>query len=116
MIFNKLSAIEKEIKEIRAVAEGFSIGELSLSRAARYLRIGTCTLKDAADAKELPAMMKPGVKNVKGKIVPTIFYRFRIADIREWQERRLTGPEKSEFTFDSKALIKSLVNDVKKNH
>jgi hypothetical protein len=83
LIIEKLEALERKFEELREEKACESIEEISLHKAARLLRIGTEKLIELANAGKLRAITYRDNERKKR-------YRFRLADIREYQKKRST--------------------------
>lgn len=85
MIFEKLISLEKELKALKKEHVRESIEEISLNKAARLLHLGASTVTQLVERGQLKARVyRVGHKKR---------YRFKIADITEFQESRSTDRE-----------------------
>jgi hypothetical protein len=83
LLFEKINSIERKIDELREEKGYESIEEISLFKAARLLHVGEEKVLRLVETKKLRAI--PYRDNDRKKR-----YRFRVADIREYQNKRQT--------------------------
>lgn len=99
MIWNEVQATKKMVSELLERKTVESIEEISLHKAAKLLRLGSETVIRHVERRELKARAYRDKNRVKR-------YRFRIADIKEFQERQSTPVvfEMPEFETDKEIL------------
>ncbi len=79
MIWDELQSQSKLIKKLLEKEEQFSIEEVSLNKASKLLKLGPVTVLDEVKKGSLKARIYFDSKRKKR-------YRFRLADIRAFQE------------------------------
>jgi hypothetical protein len=83
LIIEKIESLERKLDELKEEKAGESIEEISLNKAAKLLRVGTDKIIRAVENRQLRAIPYRDAKRKKR-------YRFRVADIREYQRNRQT--------------------------
>ncbi len=78
-IYKKLERVEKLLERLIRKDEEYSIEEISLNKASKLLHVGSKRIIEEVEKGNLNAIV---YKDQKGKKR----YRFRIANIREFQE------------------------------
>lgn len=83
MIWQKLNDIEKKLDQLLKKEVEHSIEEISLGKAAKLLHLGSETIIKYVESGKLKARTYRESKHRKR-------YRFRIADIKDFQQRQST--------------------------
>ncbi len=106
MIYHELLQIHSEIEGLKEHAIKESIEEISLTKAARFLHVSPNRIMKEVKNGKLKAMTYRDSKRRKR-------YRFRVSDLRAWQENRLAikpydNDEKIEIEpFDAKGFVEN---------
>lgn len=88
LILEKLERIEKELKRLREDEAEYNIEEISLNKASKLLHIGYDKLKRLAESGKIRAICYRDREKKKR-------YRFRLADIRDYQKKRQPNIEEN---------------------
>lgn len=83
LILEKIESLERKLDDLREEKAGESIEEISLHKASKLLKKNPNKIILAVENKQLRAITYRDKKKEKR-------YRFRVADIREYQRNRQT--------------------------
>jgi hypothetical protein len=98
VILDELYSLKKELEDIKDATIAESIEELSLYKVSRLLRLGSDKIIKAVDSGKLRAITYRDRKHKKR-------FRFRLADIRQFQKQMLTNLKEEYGNVESSESI-----------
>ena len=105
LILEKIEMLERKLDELKEEKAGESIEEISLNKAAKLMRVGTDKVLAAVQNGQLRAITYRDKERKKR-------YRFRVADIREYQRNRQTKTvEDYEGMETTEDIVKRIFGD-----
>lgn len=101
ILIEKISSLEKKIDRLSEDRTYESIEEISLGKAAKLLHRGETALIDLVKKKKLRGMP---YKTSSGETR----YRFRLSDIKDFQNRSAEKHEEIEFVESAESIAKRI--------